>query len=92
MSLFIVINVIGNIPLYITLLRPYSPQRQRRIYIRELTIGLGILLSFPSTWSRKGSSPLSRRAFSGFRRTFVCSHRAGPFAEDKPHELQPSIC
>jgi multiple antibiotic resistance protein len=46
MSLFIVINVIGNIPLYITLLRPYSPQRQRRIYIRELTIGLGILLLF----------------------------------------------
>ncbi|MCB1081724.1 MAG: NAAT family transporter [Chlamydiia bacterium] len=46
LSLFFVINVLGNIPLYMGLLGRYSPKKQRMILIREYTIALVILLAF----------------------------------------------
>lgn len=45
-SLFFVLNALGNIPLFVGLLAPYSVKRQRRIIARELLIALGILLLF----------------------------------------------
>lgn len=45
-SLFFVINALGNIPLYIALLGRYSPHRQRMIILREFGIALFILLLF----------------------------------------------
>lgn len=45
-SLFFVINVLGNIPLYIGLLTRYSPARQRMILLREFVLALIILLLF----------------------------------------------
>ena len=45
-SLFVVYNMLGRISIYITLLRPFSPQRQRRILAREMTIALTVLLVF----------------------------------------------
>ena len=45
-SLFFVINVLGNIPLYLALLGRYSMKRQRTILIREFAIALLILLAF----------------------------------------------
>lgn len=45
-SLFFVINVLGNIPLYLALLGRYSVKKQRLILIREFAIALLILLSF----------------------------------------------
>jgi len=45
-SLFLVINSIGNIPIFISLLARYEPKDQRRIIIRELLIALVILLIF----------------------------------------------
>ena len=45
-SLFFVINVLGNIPLYLALLSPYTPTKQRLILAREFGIALIILLLF----------------------------------------------
>lgn len=45
-SLFFVINVLGNIPLFIGLLARYKPQQQRIILIREFALALVILLLF----------------------------------------------
>lgn len=45
-SLFFVINVLGNIPLFIGLLARYSPRTQRIILLREFSLALLILLLF----------------------------------------------
>lgn len=45
-SLFFVINVLGNIPLFIGLLARYKPAQQRAILIREFTLAMIILLLF----------------------------------------------
>ncbi len=45
-SLFLVYNVIGNLPFYIAILKPYDPSRQKIILIREMLIALGILFLF----------------------------------------------
>jgi multiple antibiotic resistance protein len=44
LSLFLVMNSFGNIPLFVGLLSRYHPTKQRRIIIRELLIALVILL------------------------------------------------
>ncbi len=45
-SLFFIMNAIGNIPLFVALLARYHVRKQRKIILRELLIALGILLSF----------------------------------------------
>ncbi|MCH9621528.1 MAG: hypothetical protein S4CHLAM20_09500 [Chlamydiia bacterium] len=45
-SLFLVFNVLGNIPFYIALLRKYTPKRQKLILTRELIFSFIILLGF----------------------------------------------
>lgn len=45
-SLFLVFNVLGNIPFYIAVLRPFNQKRQQIILFREMLIALGILLLF----------------------------------------------
>ncbi len=45
-SLFVVLNSLGNIPLFVGILARYKPKEQRRIIIRELFIALFILLIF----------------------------------------------
>ncbi len=45
-SLFIVYNVLGNIPFYIAILKPFTPRRQRMILVREMLIALFILFAF----------------------------------------------
>lgn len=45
-SLFVVFNVIGNIPLFLSLLSPYEPKRQKQIIVREMVIAFIILLLF----------------------------------------------
>lgn len=45
-SLFFVINVLGNIPLFIGLLARYKPVQQRMILMREFGLALIILLLF----------------------------------------------
>jgi multiple antibiotic resistance protein len=45
-ALFFVINVLGNIPLYLSLLGRYSIQKQRLILLREFGFALVILLLF----------------------------------------------
>ncbi len=46
LSLFLVMNAIGNIPLFVGLLARYDLKRQREIILRELSIALFILLLF----------------------------------------------
>jgi multiple antibiotic resistance protein len=45
-SLFFVINILGNIPLFIGLLARYKPRQQRLILIREFSLALILLLLF----------------------------------------------
>lgn len=46
LSLFFVLNPIGNIPFLIGLLGKFDAKKQRRIIFREMLIALGILLLF----------------------------------------------
>lgn len=46
LSLFLVINAIGNVPLFVAFLSRYDVRKQRRIIVRELVIALAILLAF----------------------------------------------
>ena len=43
---FIVLDPLGNIPLFLSVLNPVAPERWRRIILRESLIGLGVLLLF----------------------------------------------
>lgn len=46
LTLFIVMDPLGNIPLFLVLLDDVAPQRRRFILLRESTIALGFLLAF----------------------------------------------
>jgi len=45
-SLFLLMDPIGNIPLYVSLLKDVDPARQRKIILRELTIALFVIILF----------------------------------------------
>ncbi len=44
--LFLVMDPLGNIPMFLVALKNVAPQRQRRVIARELLIALGVLLAF----------------------------------------------
>jgi multiple antibiotic resistance protein len=44
--LFLIMDPLGNIPLFLALLKDVPPQRRRKIMIRELLIALGVLVAF----------------------------------------------
>ncbi len=44
--LFLVMDPVGNIPLFLTVLRNVDPARRKRIIVRELTIALAVLMFF----------------------------------------------
>ena len=46
LSLFLLMDPIGNVPLYISFLKGIPPERQRKIIVRELLIALGIIILF----------------------------------------------
>lgn len=45
-SLFLLMDAIGNVPIFLALLKPIPPKRQRVIIMRELFIALVIILLF----------------------------------------------
>ncbi|MCB1084423.1 MAG: hypothetical protein KDK61_08945 [Simkania sp.] len=45
-SLFLLMDPIGNIPLYVSILKDIDPARQRKIIFRELLIALCIIILF----------------------------------------------
>lgn len=45
-TLFLVMDPLGNIPVFLTLLEPMGPRRRRRIIVREMIIALAILTAF----------------------------------------------
>lgn len=49
--LFLILDPLGNIPIFLSLLRGLSPKRQRFIIARELLIALGVLMLF--LWAGK---------------------------------------
>lgn len=51
MLLFLILDPLGNIPVFLSLLRGLPPQRQRLILARELVIALGVLMLF--LWAGK---------------------------------------
>ena len=44
--LFLILDPLGNIPVFLSLLKDLSPARQRRVLARELLIALGVLMLF----------------------------------------------
>ena len=44
--LFLIMDPLGNIPLFLSLLKDVPPKRRRRVMVRELLIALGVLLAF----------------------------------------------
>lgn len=46
LGLFLIMNVIGNIPCFMAVLQNYQPTTQKKILLREMFIALFILLSF----------------------------------------------
>jgi multiple antibiotic resistance protein len=45
-SLFILMDPLGNVPIFIAVLRRVPARRQRKIILRELLIALGIIIAF----------------------------------------------
>ena len=46
MSFFLIMNAVGQIPLFLAILSPYSPARQKLLIFREMSTALIVLLVF----------------------------------------------
>jgi multiple antibiotic resistance protein len=44
--LFLIMDPLGNVPLFLSLLRKVAPERRRLVLVRELLIALGVLFGF----------------------------------------------
>ncbi len=44
--LFLILDPLGNIPVFLGLLKPLAPERRRIVLMRELLIALGVLFAF----------------------------------------------
>jgi len=44
--LFLILDPLGNIPVFLSLLKPLAPRRQRVVLVRELLIALAVLMAF----------------------------------------------
>ena len=49
--LFLILDPLGNIPIFLSVLKPLPPKRQRIVLARELLIALGVLMGF--LWAGK---------------------------------------
>jgi len=49
--LFLILDPLGNIPVFLSLLTPLPPGRRRIVLLRELLIALGVLFGFLSRFS-----------------------------------------
>lgn len=45
-TLFLVMDPLGNVPIYVSVLADVPPERRRRVLVRELLIALGVLAAF----------------------------------------------
>jgi MarC family membrane protein len=46
LMLFLILDPLGNIPVFLSLLKPLTPRRQRVVLIREMLIALVVLMGF----------------------------------------------
>ncbi len=44
--LFLIMDPVGNLPVFLSILRPLPQERRRRVMVRELLISLGVMLLF----------------------------------------------
>ena len=44
--LFLILDPLGNVPVFLSVLKPLPPKRQRVVLVRELLIALGVLMAF----------------------------------------------
>ncbi|MBD9367535.1 YhgN family NAAT transporter [Xanthomonas sp. XNM01] len=44
--LFLILDPLGNVPVFLSVLKPLPPKRQRIVIARELLIALGVLMAF----------------------------------------------
>ena len=50
-TLLIVMDSLGTLPIFVSLLKHFDPKKQRKIITRELLIALGIMLSLSLLWT-----------------------------------------
>lgn len=43
---FIILDALGNVPLFLSILKPFDPPHQRRIILREMLIALAVMIFF----------------------------------------------
>ena len=46
MLLFLILDPLGNVPVFLSVLKPLPPHRQRVVLVRELLIALAVLMAF----------------------------------------------
>ncbi|GGD58743.1 YhgN family NAAT transporter [Pseudoxanthomonas indica] len=46
LTLFLILDPLGNIPVFLSVLKPLTPKRQRVVLVRELLIALAVLMAF----------------------------------------------
>lgn len=46
LTLFFIMDPLGNVPIFLAVLKDYSPEQRRKILIRELGIAFGIMIFF----------------------------------------------
>ena len=44
--LFLILDPLGNVPVFLSVLKPLPPHRQRVVLVRELLVALGVLMAF----------------------------------------------
>ena len=44
MLLFLILDPLGNVPVFLSVLKPLPPRRQRIVVVRELLIALAVLI------------------------------------------------
>ena len=44
--LFLILDPLGNVPVFLSVLKPLPPRRQRIVVVRELLIALAVLMLF----------------------------------------------
>jgi len=92
-TFFLLMDAIGNIPLFISILKHLDPKRQQQIILRELLIALGIMIAFcligEAILSSLKISDYSLRMTGGIILFMIALKMIFPSAEDTHNEPTP---
>jgi multiple antibiotic resistance protein len=92
-SLFLLMDPIGNVPLYISFLKGVEPRRQKIVIIRELVIALVIIILFSFLGNELMDflqvAPDTIQIAGGIILFLICLKMIFPSPQTEAHEVQP---